>query len=102
MKRTLSEKRSLKKHSIECYEPQFSIKPRIISVSPAEIKGSTLVRIFQATLEMRYELPEVPPSKKKTEKVDYVVFEYCPDVYNPKWRICARVLESDHYFLESK
>lgn len=79
----------------------FSRPPRIINITPVEIKGPKTTHIFQATMEMRYRLGgDTSPSKvgQGVEHVDYAVFEYCADVHNPRWRICARVFESDHYF----
>ncbi len=79
----------------------FNKPPRIINITPIEIKGPKTTHIFQATMEMRYRLGNSIGEGKEgqdADNVEYAVFEYCTDVHNPRWRICARVFESDHYF----
>ena len=63
-----------------------------------EIRSKGSIRIIQATLEVPYQLIDDRTNAKPIEAKDYVVFEYCPDVFDRRWRICGRVHESDHYF----
>lgn len=70
------------------------LPPKLISVVPIQVQGTQGVRIFQVTVLLQ------PASAAQTSGA-YIVFEYCPDVFNPRWRVCGQVHESDEYYRDS-
>ena len=68
-------------------------EPRIINIIPIELQTGSTIRIFQVTVEIEYRM-----SFESEPIVEYIVFEYCADIYKPTWRICGRVFPSDQYF----
>jgi hypothetical protein len=73
---------------------EFTREPRIINIVPIELQVGSKIRIFQITVEIEYH-----KSLGSKPIVEYIVFEYCADIYNPTWRICGRVFPSDQYFI---
>jgi hypothetical protein len=69
--------------------------PSLVSISPIEMQGASRVRIIQVIAMMCHQPIGDSPAIK-----EFVVFEYCPDIYNVRWRVCARVHESTRYFKE--
>lgn len=91
-------KAKLRDHQVKDGLPQVQMPPKIISISPIELKAQSKIRIFQVNVKIIYLLKNSKEELPK-EITDYIVFEYCPDVFNPRWRICGRVKESNHYYL---
>lgn len=68
---------------------------KLVYLLPIDLQGDVRKRIFQVTAQFSYRYPEAGAERTT---VDNVVFEYDPNIPNPRWRICARVAPSDCYF----
>jgi len=71
------------------------MNPKLVQIVPAELRAKETTRIFQVTLKVFYTMESHTGVQNR---FDYAVFEYCPDVFDAKWRVCGRVKESAHYF----
>ena len=72
-----------------------NMNPKLVQIVPAEIRAKEITRIFQVTLKVFYTIESQAGIQ---HRFDYPVFEFCPDVFDAKWRVCGRIKESTHYF----